>query len=115
VVVLISLIGSPKQQRDTIMPRNDVYMIQPRLIKVLPACHPNTYTQEQVTELKESIRRNGVLKPLRIRRIGGALGVPELVDGYLRLKACLELHAEGVYMRVPVLEVDPDQAFANFK
>lgn len=56
-----------------------------------------TFREEQLEELKESIREHGVIQPLVVRRVNGRL---ELIAGERRFRACQLLELT----EVPVIE-----------
>lgn len=85
------------------MSRKDYYLVDPREIVIDEGWNPRKHFEpDHILQLKESIRINGVQNPLHIRMVGD---VPHLVDGECRLRACLELCAEGIDLKVPVFKV----------
>lgn len=100
----------PKRLRDLKSGVRDCIMLAPSIILVEPDHNPRDYTlaenREHLDRLKASIRVHGVKSPLWVRfdkANGGAI----LVDGECRLRAVLELIAEGVPIEsVPTLQVD---------
>jgi ParB-like chromosome segregation protein Spo0J len=87
----------------------DMPMIDPRIIVVEDGHNPRDYTlpenRAHLDELKASIRANGTLVPLLVRWDAGTKSAI-LVDGECRLRANLELIAEGVeILSVPTVQV----------
>lgn len=82
---------------ETINPtkKKDLHLIDPRSIIVDFSTNPRVYygTPEEQKKLKESIRVNGVKDPLLITNTKEG---PVLNHGFCRMKAVLELLAEGV-------------------
>ena len=82
--------------------RRDLMMIDPRDIKCEDGLNPRDFgaadNSEHVAFLKSSIRRDGVKVPLTVRLKGDEVW---LVDGESRLRAVLELVAEGESLLVP--------------
>lgn len=62
--------------------------------------------------LKQSIRAHGVLVPITVFKLPGQdrYGI---VDGERRFRCCVELHEEGVELRVPANVVSPPDAMAS--
>ena len=54
-------------------------------IRPNPAQPRRTFTQKELQELSDSIRANGLLQPLTVRRVSGGY---ELIAGERRLRAC---------------------------
>jgi ParB/RepB/Spo0J family partition protein len=84
-------------------------MIDPRIIVVEDGHNPRDYSlpenRAHLDELKRSIRENGTLMPLLVRYDVAAKSAI-LVDGECRLRANLELIAEGVeILAVPTVQV----------
>lgn len=79
--------------------RRDVVMLDPKTIVVEKGHNPRQFEDpenlEHVRELKESIRENGVKNPLWVR-FDAQTKKAILVDGETRLRAVLELIAEGI-------------------
>ena len=95
--------------RDLKTSARDQLMIDPRIIVVEDDHNPRNYelpeNRAHLDELKASIRENGVLVPLLVR-YDAALKAGVLVDGECRLRAVLELIAEGVEIdTVPTIQV----------
>jgi ParB/RepB/Spo0J family partition protein len=95
--------------RDLKTSARDQLMIDPRIILVDDAFNPRDYTLPEnhahLDELKRSIRENGVLVPLLVR-YDAARKAAVLNDGECRLRAVLELIAEGVeILTVPTIQV----------
>jgi len=78
--------------------RRDYQMIDPRLIEVEPSFNPRNYdlpeNSAHLDELKISIGEIGLIQPL-IVRLNKETGRAILLDGECRLRAILELIAEG--------------------
>lgn len=74
------------------------YNVKPENVIVSEGWNPRIDFGD-VDELAESIRENGVLMPITVRRRADK-GL-ELVDGERRLRACLKLRAEDVDVMLP--------------
>jgi ParB/RepB/Spo0J family partition protein len=86
---------------------SDVLRFNPEKIEVEPGHNPRNFDtpemRARLDELKTSIAASGVHLPLMVRFDAGRA---ILVDGETRLRACLELIAEGTRIRtVPVISV----------
>jgi ParB/RepB/Spo0J family partition protein len=84
-------------------------MFDPRLIHIESGHNPRNYklpeNHAHLEELKASIKENGVLQPLLVR-YDAATKQAVLVDGECRLRATLELIAEGVEIEaIPAIQV----------
>jgi ParB/RepB/Spo0J family partition protein len=95
--------------RDLKTSARDQLMIDPRIIVVQDGHNPRDYStaenRKHLDDLKESIRANGTLSPLWVRW-DAATKSAVLVDGECRLRANLELIAEGVEIAaVPTIQV----------
>lgn len=95
--------------RDLKTSARDQLMIDPRIIVVEDGHNPRDYqlseNRAHLNELKASIRENGVLVPLLVR-YDASQRAGVLVDGECRLRAVLELIAEGVEIEtVPTIQV----------
>ncbi|HWB01566.1 MAG TPA: ParB/RepB/Spo0J family partition protein [Verrucomicrobiales bacterium] len=66
-------------------------------IRSSPMQPRKTFRDEQLGELMESIREHGVIQPLVVRRVNGAM---ELIAGERRFRACQQLGLQ----EVPVIE-----------
>ena len=95
--------------RDLKTSARDQFMIDPRIITVADGHNPRNYdlpeNRAHLDELKRSIRECGVLIPLLVRfdPVGKSAVV---VDGECRLRATLELIAEGIeILTVPTIGV----------
>lgn len=76
---------------DAISGRSNLYNVDPRQIKVVNGWNPRTdFTGEE--ELKQSIIENGVLVPLRVKKVDNDI---LLIDGERRLRATLKAIEEG--------------------
>lgn len=87
----------------------DMVMIDPRIIVIEPGHNPRDYTltenRQHLDELKANIRENGTQMPLAVRWEASTKEAI-LVDGECRLRANLELIAEGVDIKsVPTFQV----------
>lgn len=82
--------------------KRDAYPFDPRLLKIEPNYNVRDLdTDEDLGELKESIRANGVRVPLEVRLAGEDVFV---VAGHRRHRAVMELIAEGEEIKsVPVM------------
>jgi ParB/RepB/Spo0J family partition protein len=95
--------------RDLKQSARDQLMIDPRIIVVEDGFNCRDYTlqenREHLDELKKSIRANGTLVPLLVRW-DAATKSAVLIDGECRLRANLELIAEGAeILAVPTIQV----------
>jgi ParB/RepB/Spo0J family partition protein len=94
--------------RDIAEGRRDALNIAPGMILIESGFNPREYTlaenRKHLDALKGSIREMGVRVPLLVRwDVGSEQAI--LIDGECRLRACLELIAEGVEIKsVPVLQ-----------
>ena len=89
--------------------RKDSIVIDPRLIVIEEGHNPRNFSlpenRAHLDELKASIAEHGVLAPLWVRW-EASTKQPVLVDGETRLRATLELIAEGVDIKsVPTIQV----------
>jgi len=87
----------------------DMPMIDPRILVIEDQFNPRDYTlpenRAHLDELKQSIRANGTIKPLLVRW-DAATKSAIVVDGECRLRANLELIAEGEeILAVPCVQV----------
>jgi ParB/RepB/Spo0J family partition protein len=99
----------PKRLRDLRSSMRDQIMFDPRIIVVEDGHNPRDYTipenRAHLDDLKASIRENGTISPLWIRW-DAENRAAVLVDGECRLRANLELIAEGVEIEaVPCIQV----------
>ena len=95
--------------RDLKTSARDQLMIDPRIIIIDDSFNPRNYdlpeNHAHLDALKRSIRENGVLVPLLVR-YDAARKAAVLNDGECRLRAVLELIAEGVeILTVPTIQV----------
>lgn len=100
---------APKRLRDIRESNRDMPMLDPRKIVIEEGHNPRDYTlpenREHLDKLKASIREHGTRSPLWVRW-NTATGEAILVDGECRLRANLELIAEGVEIAsVPTMQV----------
>ncbi len=89
--------------------RRDAIMMDPKIILIEKDFNPREYSlsenREHLDELKASIKVRGVLQPLLVR-FDVQKQAAILVDGECRLRAVLELIAEGTEIEsVPTLQV----------
>ena len=98
-----------KRLRDLKTSARDQLMIDPRIIVIDDSFNPRNYdlpeNHAHLDALKRSIRENGTLVPLLVR-FDAERKAAVLVDGECRLRANLELIAEGVDIAtVPTIQV----------
>jgi ParB family chromosome partitioning protein len=98
-----------KRLRDLKVSARDQLMIDPRIIEIEKGHNPRNYSlpenRQHLDELKGSIRESGILQPLLVR-FEASSGSAILVDGECRLRAAMELIAEGVPIEaVPTVQV----------
>jgi ParB/RepB/Spo0J family partition protein len=96
--------------RDLKETARDMFMIDPRNIIIDDGMNPRDYTlpenRAHLDALKESIKENGTLIPLTVR-FDAKRKAAVLVDGECRLRANLELIADGVEIKaVPTIGAD---------
>ena len=113
-ITLVASVSTTKEKevnrlRDLKTSARDQLMIDPRIILVDDNFNPRDYSLPEnhahLDELKRSIRENGVLVPLLVR-FDPARKAAVLCDGECRLRAVLELIAEGVeILTVPTVQV----------
>ncbi len=72
------------QKLKTYMETGRVVFVPVGAVKPNPAQPRKVFSEEQLRELCESIRRHGILQPLSVRRVGSAF---ELIAGERRLRA----------------------------
>jgi ParB/RepB/Spo0J family partition protein len=103
--------------RDLRLSARDQFMIDPRIIVVEDGHNPRDYNipenRAHLDDLKASIRENGTISPLWVR-YDAERKAAVLVDGECRLRANLELIAEGIEIEaVPCIQVpggnEPDR------
>jgi ParB-like chromosome segregation protein Spo0J len=95
--------------RDLKLSARDQLMLDPRTIQIEDGMNPRDYAlpenRAHLDWLKANIKENGTLNPLLVR-YDPALKAAVLVDGECRLRANLELIAEGIeIMSVPTIQV----------
>lgn len=88
--------------------RSDLLNLPPNVIHIEEGFNYRNFklrqNKEHLAEIKESIRVNGVMEPLWVR-FDTENRVPVLIDGETRLKAVLELIAEGMEIKsVPCIQ-----------
>lgn len=82
------------RENEAIVGRTDYYRIDPTKIKVQEGWNPRlSFDAQKLEELKESIKENGVLVPLRVKMNNNDEFV--LIDGERRLRATLLAISEG--------------------
>jgi len=96
--------------RDLKLSARDQFILNPRIISVEDSFNPRDYrlaeNQQHLNEIKASIRENGVRVPILVR-YDPATKKAVLVDGECRLRATLELIAEGVeIVGIPAIQSD---------
>jgi len=96
--------------RDLKLSARDQFILDPRIISVEDSFNPRDYrlaeNQQHLNEIKASIRENGVRVPILVR-YDPATKKAVLVDGECRLRATLELIAEGVeIVGIPAIQSD---------
>lgn len=87
----------------------DTIYIDPRIIEIEPGHNPRNYDLQEnrahLDQLKASIKQHGVRQPLFVR-FDASRGSAILVDGECRLRASLELIADGTAIEsVPTIQV----------
>ena len=102
-------VKSATRLRDFKIGARDLFMLDPADITVENSFNPRNYDLPEnhghLDELKRSIAQIGVQVPLLVR-FDGEKKIPVLVDGECRLRAVLELIAEGTEIKgVPVIQV----------
>lgn len=82
------------RNHEAVVGRTDFYRIDPTQIKVIDGMNPrSSFDALKLEELKESIKENGVLVPLRVKINND--GEITLIDGERRLRAVLMAISEG--------------------
>lgn len=99
-----------KRLNDLGQGKKDVPKIDPKVIQIRPGFNHRDFSSQRVKDhiewLKSDIRENGVQEPLRVDWCDR---IPWLVNGECRLIAILALIAEGLEIRVPVMQIDGDE------
>jgi ParB/RepB/Spo0J family partition protein len=95
--------------RDLKLSARDQFMLDPKIITVEKNFNVRNYrlpeNHAHLDELKASIKANGVLQPIMVR-FDAATKSAVLVDGECRLRATLELIAEGIPIEgIPAIQV----------
>lgn len=85
--------------------RGDFFKIDPRNIEVIPGFNLRE-DMGDLAVLKEQIRENGVLTPLKLRKKKNDTEKFELIQGHRRHMVAMELIAEGIQIRVPAFLED---------
>jgi len=96
--------------RDLRLSARDQFILDPKTISIEDGHNPRSYNlaenQQHLNDLKASIRENGVRVPILVR-YDPQLKKAVLVDGECRLRATLELIAEGVEIAgIPAIQSD---------
>jgi ParB/RepB/Spo0J family partition protein len=96
--------------RDLRLSARDQFILDPKTISIEDGHNPRSYNlaenQQHLNDLKASIRENGVRVPILVR-YEPATKRAVLVDGECRLRATLELIAEGVeIVGIPAIQSD---------
>jgi ParB family transcriptional regulator, chromosome partitioning protein len=82
------------RNHEAINGRTDLYRVDPRQVKIVQGWNPRSlFDAEKLEELKESIKENGVLMPIRVKI--NADNEMTLIDGERRLRATLAAIEEG--------------------
>jgi len=82
------------RNHESVVGRTDFYRVDPTKIKVVEGWNPRvSFDAAKLDELKESIKENGVLVPIRVKMNNE--GEMTLIDGERRLRATLLAIAEG--------------------
>lgn len=77
------------------------FMIDPRNIEVIEGFNGREhFDREELDKLKGSIKENGVVTPIEVKKIRGTERY-QLIDGERRWRVCMELVDEGVEIRIP--------------
>jgi ParB/RepB/Spo0J family partition protein len=85
-------------QHEAVVGRSDVQKLDPRQIRIADGWNPRmTFGGPEDLALKESIKANGVLEPVRVRK--GADGDLYLINGERRLRATMDAIEEGSDIR----------------
>lgn len=83
------------RNHESVVGRTDFYRVDPTKIKVVDGWNPRaSFDAVKLDELKESIKENGVLVPIRVKMNNE--GEMTLIDGERRLRATLLAIADGV-------------------
>lgn len=72
---------------------NDVLLLDPRTIKKNPYQPRLNFDAEALEELKQSIKENGLIQPIAVRKVGDDF---ELIAGERRLRSVIDLGLEEV-------------------
>lgn len=82
------------RNHESVVGRTDFYRVDPTKIKVVDGWNPRSlFDAVKLDELKESIKENGVLVPIRVKLNNE--GEMTLIDGERRLRATLLAISEG--------------------
>lgn len=83
------------RNHEAVVGRNDIYRVDPTKVKVVSGWNPrSSFDAQKMEELKDSIKENGVLMPIRVKINSNDEMV--LIDGERRLRATLLAISEGV-------------------
>lgn len=80
-------------EKDPNVRRNNYYVINPSVIFIENENVRDSYPEEKFEILKQSIKENGVLQPIQVKKVGERYA---LSHGFTRMRAVWELIAEGV-------------------
>lgn len=94
---------SPEKEEDK-EEEKEVSEVSIDLIKPNPTQPRTHFKQEELEELAESIKKNGLLQPILVRKINDSY---EIVAGERRWQACKQVGMEKIPVRV--MEVDDDE------
>ena len=86
--------------------RKEFYVVDPKIITIEDGFNVRLDTQEllqHVAWLKTSIREEGVLNPITVRKVGDEYVI---TDGHQRHRAVTELAAEGLEIKIPIILED---------
>lgn len=82
------------RNHESVVGRTDFYRVDPTKIKVVDGWNPrSSFDATKLDELKESIKENGVIVPIRVKMNNE--GEMTLIDGERRLRATLLAIADG--------------------
>lgn len=82
------------RNHEAIIGRTDFYRVNPTAVKVVDGWNPRvSFDAQKLEELKDSIKENGVLVPIRVKLTND--GEMILIDGERRLRATMLAISEG--------------------
>ena len=82
--------------------KKDVFWLDPHLIKIRPGWNPRKDLGD-LTELKDSIKEEGVIVPINVKRDASSSGDFYVLNGHRRLAATLLAIKEGADPRIPAM------------